>query len=403
VLALVSLAAPWDQIRTSMQWLVSKQGADGGWNFPGTLDGHERLIYTLYPTLAILRGRAHLGRTAKTSLSRVSTFIETCEERKTPFWTPFRNHLRTLLGTKTTDDASLDDYWHLFVNDWPTEHVAEDWLPKRFSMALMCGPNYLLLRHQLRPDHPLALLHIRHLADERIGNGWSDNSEDQQPKTWATALGALTLYRWGCDVRRLNIGLTRLPTRSELVKRLQVVSVGTISEDAHALVRRFSRIRPGPGHATKYQALIRDVFTFLFGDILRDPKLESKTIFGTLRRDVTFSNAADTGPWSDWKREHHVLSVLIECKNQNELTYKDLRQTACYLGKIMGYFGIVVSRMTTADEMREILNWFVINDSKYILIVNDQSLMDWIGLKDRGEDPTDAITDLHRSLRERAQ
>jgi hypothetical protein len=131
--------------------------------------------------------------------------------------------------------------------------------------------------------------------------------------------------------------------------------------------------------------------------------LESRTSLGTLRRDVTFSNTANSGPWSDWKHEHHVLSVLIECKNQDTLSYDDLRQTACYLGKIMGYFGILVSRNTTADEVREILNWFVINDNKYVLVVNDQSLIAWIRLKDRDEDPTGALADIHRSLRERAQ
>ena len=43
-----------------------------------------------------------------------------------------------------------------------------------------------------------ALLHIRYLADERIGAGWNDRREDQ-PKPWATALGALTLHRWGVE------------------------------------------------------------------------------------------------------------------------------------------------------------------------------------------------------------
>ena len=43
------------------------------------------------------------------------------------------------------------------------------------------------------------------------------------------------------------------------------------------------------------------------------------------------------------------------------------------------------------------------NDDKYVLVVNDETLIDWVRLKDRGEDPTDAIADLYRSLREGAQ
>ena len=94
---------------------------------------------------------------------------------------------------------------------------------------------------------------------------------------------------------------------------------------------------------------------------------------------------------------------MIECKNQEILDYDNLRQTACYLGKKLGYLGILACRRTTPDKVREILNWFVNNDEKYILVVNDEALIDWIRLKDRGEDPTNAIADLYRSLREGSQ
>jgi hypothetical protein len=409
-LALLGLGVPWKVIKPSVEWLLRTQSANGGWNFRGSRDGHEKLIYTLYPTLVLLRCRQRLGRAANDALSRVVAFLESCEEREKPFWIPLRNHLGNFLASylkrRRAVDTGLNDYWRLFERGWPPiERVDDDWLPNRFNMALMCGPNYLLLRRQIAANHPLALLHVRYLADERMEDGWNDQHDEHQPKTWATALDALTLFRWARDLTALNTGLKRLPERSELVKKLQLGSTpeGGLSDNGRSLVRRFRELRPGLQDATRYQALIRDVFMFLFGNVLRDPKLESKTVFGTLRRDVTFSNTADTGSWSDWKREHHSLSLLIECKNQERLTYEDLRQTACYLGKIMGYFGILVSRKTTADEMRAILNWFVISDGKYILVVNDQSLIDWIMLKDHGEDPTNAIGDLHRSLRERAQ
>ena len=408
-LALLSLGAPWELIRPSVEWLVARQAANGGWNVLGTSDGHERLIYAFYPSLVLLRCRARLDQAGKRALSRVSVFIESCEEGQIPFWAPLRSHLRTLLGRprgrQIVADASLGDYWRLFEKDWPTERVDEDWLVNRFNMALMCGSNYLHLQRQVAPNHPMALLHIRYFADERLGNGWTDNREEQQPKTWATALGALTLYRWAHNLCRLSTGLTRIPTRLELVSRLQAETAPEqpSSGSARLLVRRFPQLRPGPQHATKYQALVRDVFTFLFGSALKDPKSESKTFFGTLRRDVTFRNAAGTGPWCDWKTEHHILSVLIECKNKDTLSYDDLRQTACYLGETMGYLGILACRKGTADDVLEMLNWFVHNDDKYILVVNDDSLIDWIRLKDRGEDPTDAIADFYRSLREGSQ
>ena len=268
-LALLSLRAPWNLIEPSVKWLLARQATHGGWNFPGTREGHERLIYAFYPTLVLLRCRARLGQTGKGALSRVSAFIESCQEQENPFWIPLRSRLRALLGhhrgQQSSGDAPLNDYWRLFEQDWPIERVDEDWLSNRFSMALMCGPNYLLLRRPLPPNHPMALLHIRYLADERISSGWSDKREDQQPKTWATALGALTLHRWARDLCRISTGLTRIPTRTELLKRLQAGTAqeGPISNDARSLLRRFSQLRPGAQHATKYQLLVRDVFMFL--------------------------------------------------------------------------------------------------------------------------------------------
>jgi hypothetical protein len=303
---------------------------------------------------------------------------------------------------------SLADVIHrilgAFRRGWPTIHVDEDWLSDRFSMVLMSGPNYLHLRRIVGPDDPLALLHIRYFADERIGIGWNDRREDQ-PKTWATALGVLTLHRWAYDLVRASANLRRLPTRAELFARLRGRSGLTqnMSRAARSLLGRLAALRAGSKDATGYQHWVRDVFTFLFGDILKEPKLESRTFMGTLRRDITFRNAAEKGAWSDWKLKYHVDPLLIECKNTDTLTYDDLRQTAAYLGKRMGYLAVLACRKNSGDDVWEMLNWFVNNDEKYVLVVNDENLIDWIRLKDRGEDPTDAIADLYRTIREGAQ
>jgi hypothetical protein len=156
--------------------------------------GPERLIYTFYPTLVLLRCRTQVGEAGKSALSRVADFIELCEEQQDPFWVPLRSYLRNLLGhhrrQQKVADASLNNYWQLFEHDWPIKGVFEEWHPNRFTMTLMCGSNYLLLRRQVAPKDPVALLHIRYYADEMVGNGWTDRREEQQRKTWATALWA---------------------------------------------------------------------------------------------------------------------------------------------------------------------------------------------------------------------
>jgi len=407
-LALASLGAPLRVIQPSVEWLLRTQAPNGGWNFPGTDDGHQKLIYTFYPTLVLARCRRRLGDRGAKAFARVSVFLNSCDEREDTWWSPLREHLRWIVAParyrRMSSRSSFTTYWELFEEDWPTIHVDENWLPERFSMAQMCGSNYLHLRRIVRPDDPLALLHIRYFADEKIGSGWSDEREDQA-KTWATALGALTLHRWAHDLARARATLRRLPTRAELLARLRsgIQPVPNTSRAARALLRRLAELRAGHTHAKRYQLWVRDVFTFLFGDVLKEPKLESKTFFGTSRRDITFRNAAEKGPWFDWKQHYHIDPFLIECKNTDTLRYDDLRQTASYLGKRMGHLAILACRKNSGDDVWEMLNWFVNNDEKYVLVVNDENLIDWIRLKDRGEDPTDAIADLYRSLREGAQ
>jgi len=277
-------------------------------------------------------------------------------------------------------------------------------MPERFSMAVLRGANYLHLRHLFPADHPLSLLHIRYFSDERKSIGWNDSDEDR-PITCSTALGALTLHRWRTDVVRNGANIRRLPTRAELLTKLknQKPQVSQSSSAARLLLRRIPRLQPGTAHATEYQHWVRDVMTFLFGDILKEPKIESKTFFDTLRRDITFRNAAEKGPWFDWKLQYRIDPLLIECKNKDQLTYNDLRQTAAYLGKRMGTLAILACRKNSGTDVLELLNWFVNNDEKYVLVLNDRDLIDWIRLKDTGEDPAEAIADVYRSLREGAQ
>jgi len=98
VLALLSLGAPWSVVRPSVEWLLKTQGASGGWNFPGSNAGRERLIYTFYPTLVLVRCRRYLGTVAKQALSRVAAFVDSCEEHEV-FWRPLREHIRRLATT----------------------------------------------------------------------------------------------------------------------------------------------------------------------------------------------------------------------------------------------------------------------------------------------------------------
>lgn len=407
-LALLRLGTPWEETRPSVEWLLRAQAANGGWNYSGSAEGHEHPIFSFYAILVLLICRRRLRAPVEQAVSRARAFLRGSEKSYEAGWLPLLLHLGRLTGLMRRGAqwraTRRSEYEQLFEDGWPTVRVDEDWLPDRFNMALLCGANYLHLRHAIVPTDSLALLHVRYLADERIGFGWSDRRESD-PKTWATALGVLTLHRWASDVTRAPRTLKRLPTRWELFAQIQerAAPAPRVSKRARELVRRFGETRSGLQHAAAYEALIVDTFVFLFGDTLKEPESQSKTSRGTLRRDITFRNAAEKGPWFDWKLRHMIESVLIECKNKEVLSHGDLRQTAGYLGKSMGRLAILACRKTTVDDVRELLNWFVTSDDKYILVLNDEALTDWIRLKGSGGDPTAALADLYRSLREGVQ
>jgi hypothetical protein len=220
---------------------------NGGWNFPGSDAGQERLIYSFYPALVPVRCSRRIGPAPAHALSRLRSFVASADDRQDPFWTPLCLHLELLTrGSRSReriDHGMLSAYWQLFQDGWPTRQVTENWFTPRFNMALMCGSNYLHLRRIVQPDDAMALLHVRYLADERIGSGWNDEHE-QNPKTWATALGALTLNRWANDLIliRTRAKLNRVPIRTELFTRLATLSrrrADTVTAGALAVAAPF--------------------------------------------------------------------------------------------------------------------------------------------------------------------
>ncbi len=408
VLAMLSLGAEWPLIEPSVDWLIHAQAPSGGWNFGGDDSGDEKLVYTVYPTLVLLRCRAAGHSASDQALSGVHRFLGEHGVRDDPFWIPCDCFLRARLSgnVRAQDSAALAEYAALLRTGWPSEPVNEDQLAIRFSMSMFSPANLLFLRALVLPTDPIALLHVRYLADETInGRSWTD-AKERRPKTWATALGLLALYRWAADLLRSGRSLQRLPTQMELFRASTRSSSAPaeLSGEARALRERIRRLQPGDKDANRYRDWVRDVLVFLFAPALGEPRTEPRTWLGTLRRDVTFAIRTNEGPWQDWKDRHELPgSVVVECKNKSKLGPDDLRQTACYLGSKMGRFAILATRDTSIDQVRPWLNWFANNDDKYILVVSDRDLIAWIELKETGGDPGSALYDCYRSLRESVQ
>jgi hypothetical protein len=175
--------------------------------------------------------------------------------------------------------------------------------------------------------------------------------------------------------------------------------------EAGALKKRLSEIPPGTDGATKYQQTVLEILNFLFNPELIDGELEVRTIDGTERRDIIFTNDSDCTFWNYTRQEHSSLYVMFETKNTQAIGAAALNQTATYLGDRLGRLGFIVTRF--APEESAIRKAFSIyNDSnprKIILFLSDQDLFQLLDLKCSGKDTTQQMQKIYRKFRTSVQ
>jgi hypothetical protein len=172
-----------------------------------------------------------------------------------------------------------------------------------------------------------------------------------------------------------------------------------------SLIRRLKNTPMGIQAAHGYQQLTLDIFTFVFYPDLIDGRLEEKTIDGTERRDVLFTNDSDS-PFLEYIRNtHDSLIIMFEAKNVAELTMAALNQSAVYLGDRIGRFGCIVTRLAPEENvLRKQIAIF--NDSqprKVLLILSDADLIDLIETRMQDKSPVRWLQKRYRDFRTAVQ
>jgi hypothetical protein len=175
---------------------------------------------------------------------------------------------------------------------------------------------------------------------------------------------------------------------------------------AAALSDKLKSIPPGREHASEYQYLVLEILNFLFSPELIDGKPEVRTIDGTERRDIIFTNDSDETFWSYARTNHDSLLVMFEVKNTEEVDMAAVAQTATYLGSRLGRFGFIVTRKEPSSSVfkKTISVW---NDSgvekKVILVLSDEQLLELLKIRAEDKSPTKWIQAYYRRFRTSAQ
>ena len=175
--------------------------------------------------------------------------------------------------------------------------------------------------------------------------------------------------------------------------------------ESDQLKAQLKSVSIGRNDAAKYQQTVLEILNFLFNPELIDGELEVRTLDGTERRDIIFTNDSDMTFWDYVRSEHSGLFVMFETKNTQDLGASALNQTATYLGDRLGRLGFVVTRLRPSESaVRKAFS--IYNDSnprKIILFICDEDIARMLDQKAVGNNPTRYIQNLYRRFRTSVQ
>jgi hypothetical protein len=208
------------------------------------------------------------------------------------------------------------------------------------------------------------------------------------------------------SVTRGDIGIVEryVKSREQMASQARP-AIDYVDEDAckeaARLKAQLAKIEPGQKDATKYQRLVLEILNFLFNPELIDGQPEVRTIDGTERRDIIFTNDSDERFWDYLRNEHNAIFVMFEAKNTKALELSHINQTSTYLGERIGRFGVIVTRQPATEEIQRKIN-SVWNDStprKVILVLHDADVSHLLDIRCEGGSPTKWMQNHYRKFK----
>jgi hypothetical protein len=176
--------------------------------------------------------------------------------------------------------------------------------------------------------------------------------------------------------------------------------------EAEALKKKLDTIPAGREHAADYQRFVLEALNYLFSPELIDGELEVRTVDGTERRDIIFTNDSDESFWEYVRTAHDGIFLMFEAKNTDTLELAAVNQTATYLGDRIGRLGVIVTRQAPPETIRR-KTFSVWNDSapnrKAILTLEDDQLRELFDLRCRNGSPTRWMQKHYRAFRTAVQ
>ena len=194
-------------------------------------------------------------------------------------------------------------------------------------------------------------------------------------------------------------------TASQAQPSTVYINLENTKDTANNLKHKLLQLSPGRDQANDYHLLVLEILNFLFNPELIDGEIEIRTLDGTERRDIIFTNDSDLSFWSYLRSEHSGIFIMFEVKNTDQVETAHFNQTATYLGDRLGRLGFIITRnQINKAQKRKVFS--IYNDSrprKIILVISDEDINHMIDMKTAGNDPMRYIQKMYRDFRTMVQ
>jgi hypothetical protein len=177
--------------------------------------------------------------------------------------------------------------------------------------------------------------------------------------------------------------------RAAYASTAEVVGPGEL-EKARLALKHLRSLEIGKQYAA-YEKDVCLILATVLHPNLTNPRSQVRTISGSRRRDILFSNYSFHPFWQRVSQRHDAAQIVFEVKNVKRLYVRYVDQVAGDLTPGLGHLGFLVSRTPVGKPMIQRAVDVFQTDRKVILFLCDDDLEQMLNLKEMGDDPTELI------------
>lgn len=203
-------------------------------------------------------------------------------------------------------------------------------------------------------------------------------------------------------LRKKLIGCLDFSTDKIKLKKWELVKPRKAASGSALLVNHLKKLKCGKDGYSEYEKICIDILTYLFDDALykiEPQKTSNKDLF---RFDAVarIKSGEKNDFWNIVEINYNSRFILFEFKNYG----KKIEQTQIYTtekylyDKALRRVGIVISRKGASDNALWAAKGCLRENGKLILNLSDSDLIEMIGIKERGEDPSDYLMEVLKDM-----